>query len=164
MAGKYLGGTMATGLPILLVMLIAGCFEAVHRGSPTMLGWALVAFSLVMLPGLALASGFAVICPMVITAPLFRVLFVGYWVWANLVGPEMLPSTSGTLLAPIGDYSASWLSGDQVLYAGDDGWLAFLRPDVTAGNALLSAGLLTVVGLLPVLLAGHAVDRQRATS
>lgn len=160
MAGKYLGGVAASGLPILLAMLVVGGYESAHRGSLAMLGWALVAFALVLLPGLLFVAGFALTCPMLVTAPLFRILFVGYWVWASMVGPDMLPSTSGTLLAPIGAYPASWLAHERLLFVGEAGWLSFLRPAPGVVATVVGSALLIGLGLLPVLVAGRIIERR----
>ncbi|MGX7672339.1 ABC transporter permease [Plantactinospora sp. DSM 117369] len=161
LAGKYLGGLAATGLPALLAMLVAGGYETVHRGEPLMLGWAVLAFAVVMLPGFAFVAGFALTCPLAISAPLFRVLFVGYWFWGNMLAPDFLPSLTGTLVTPIGDYPASWLSGELAFFAGAPGWLSFLRPEPGAGSALLSVALLVLLGLLPLLVAHTVLSRRR---
>ncbi|MFY1691848.1 ABC transporter permease [Plantactinospora sp. WMMB782] len=161
LAGKYLGGLAATALPVLLVMLVAGGYESVHRGDPAMLGWAVPVFAVVMLPGLAFVAGFALTCPLAVSAPLFRVLFVGYWFWGNMLAPDFLPSLTGTLLTPIGDYPASWLAGELALFAGTPGWLAFLRPAPGAGSALLSIALLVLLGLLPLLVTHVVLSRRR---
>jgi hypothetical protein len=164
LAGKYLGGLAATALPALLVMLAAGGYESVHRGDPLMLGWAVLAFGLIMLPGLAFVAGFAMVTPLVVSAPLFRVLFVGYWFWGNMLHPDFLPSLSGTLLTPIGDYPVTWLTGETALFAGVPGWLSFLRPEPSGTSVLLSVVLLVLVGLLPLLVAGTVLSRQRRTA
>ena len=163
LAGKYLGGVAATALPGLLVMVLAGGYESVHRSDPAMLGWAVLAFALVLLPGLLFVAGFALVCPLVLTAPLFRVLFVGYWFWGNALNPELLPSLAGTLLTPIGDYQVSWLIGERALYAGVSNWPEFLRPAPSAGSALASIALLVVGGLVPLVVA-HAVLTRRRTA
>ena len=160
LAGKYVGGVAASGLPVLLVLLGAAGYEAVDRGTVATLGWALVAFAVVILPGLVFVAGFAVVCPLLVTAPVFRVLFVGYWFWGNLVPPSLLPSLTGTLLTPVGDYAASWLTGERALHAGASGWLEFLRPEPSGVTALLSVSLLCVVGLAPLLITGFLLRRR----
>jgi hypothetical protein len=161
LAGKYLGGLAASATPVLLLMLAAGGYESLHRGDPRLLGWAVLAFVVVMLPGLAFVAGFALACPLVLSSPLFRVLFVGYWFWGNMLSPEFLPSLTGTLLTPVGDYPASWLLGERALYAGVPGWLSFLRPEPSAASALTSVLLLLLGGLLPLLLTGVVRSRRR---
>lgn len=160
LAGKYLGGVAATGLPALLILLAAAGYEGVRRGTPAVFWWALVAFAVVMLPGLAFVAGFALVCPLLLSAPLFRVLFVGYWFWGNLTSPSFLPSLTGTLLTPFGDYPATWLLGERALYAGVPGWLQFLRPEPTGAAAVASVVLLLVVGLLPLVTANQLLRHR----
>ncbi|MFG1926504.1 hypothetical protein [Cryptosporangium sp. NPDC048952] len=149
LTGKYLGSVAATAAPSLLVLLAAGAYEAVTRGAPLALGWAVVAFVLVTLPGLLFVGGFALVCPLLISAPLFRVLFLGYWFWGNLTFPELMPTLSGTPLAPVGDYAASWLMGAPALYTGAGG---ALRPDVSVATVALSVVLLVLGGVLPLVI------------
>ena len=162
--GKYLGGVAATALPPLLLMVIAGGYEAVNRGTPAMLGWAVVAWALGMVPGLLFIAGFAYACPLVLTAPLFRVLFVGYWFWGNLLNPDFMPSLTGTLLTPVGDYPMSWLLGETALYAGGSGWLEFLRPDVSGTTVVLSIAVLVIGGVVPLVVTSvlRSYSRRRA--
>lgn len=154
LAGKYLGNVAATALPGLAAMLAAAGYESVHRQTLAAFGWAVAAFALVLLPGLAFIAGFALVCPLVLSAPLFRILFVGYWFWGNMLSPAFLPSLTGTLLTPIGDYAASWLRGETALYAGVPGWLSFLRPEPSGATAAASIALLIAGGLLPLVVAG----------
>jgi hypothetical protein len=162
--GKYLGSVAATAVPGLVAILVAAGFEFADRRDPALLVWALVAFALVMLPGLAFVAAFALVVPLVLSAPLFRVLFVGYWFWGNMLSPDALPSLTGTLLTPIGDYPASWLLGERALYAGADGLFGFLRPDPSGATAALSVALLLLVAAVPLALAGVLLERRRAAA
>ncbi|HEV7712921.1 MAG TPA: hypothetical protein VGP16_32310 [Asanoa sp.] len=166
LAGKYLGGVAACALPGLGALLVAAAVEVAHRHDPALFLWALVAFASVTLPGIAMIAGFALVCPIIVSAPLFRVLFVGYWFWGNMLAPGLLPSLTGTLLTPIGDYAVTWLLGDDgpALFAGTPGWLSFLRPDPSGATAAASVAVIILCGLIPLAvtaLAGHR--RARAT-
>ena len=119
-----------------------------------------VAFGAILVPALVFVSGYALVCPLVLTAPLFRVLFVGYWFWGNLIVPAAMPTLTGSLLTPIGSYAASWLVGSPVLYAGVAGPLSFLRPAPTAVSGAASIALLILAGLLPLLAAGVVQARR----
>lgn len=160
-AGKYVGSVAATAVAGLATMLVAAGFEFAARRDIALFGWAFVAFALVMLPGLLFVGAFAVVTPMLITAPLFRILFVGYWFWGNMLSPLFLPSLTGTLLTPIGDYAASWLLGETALYAGVDGILPWLRPEPGATAAAVSAGILLLFALIVVLLVGPPLYRRQ---
>ncbi|MFG1867990.1 hypothetical protein [Micromonospora arborensis] len=159
---RYVGSVAATAVPGLAIMLAAAVFElATGRHDPALLLWAPIAFALVIFPGLAFIAAFALVAPLVVTAPLFRVLFVGYWFWGNMLPTNFLPSLTGSLIAPIGDYPASWLTGERMLWAGADGWLGFLRPDVTGATAALSIALLLLVALVPLAASGPLLARRR---
>jgi hypothetical protein len=160
-AGKYLGAVAATAVPGLVAMLATAAGEFAHRGDPALFPSAVVAFALVLLPGLAFVAAFALMCPLLLTAPLFRVLFVGYWFWGNMLAPVYLPSPAGSLLTPIGDYAASWLIGERALYAGVEGWPPVLRPAPTGSAAAVSIALLLLFSLPPLALAGPLLARHR---
>src|SRR5262245_7447376 len=102
--GKYLGVAVATAIPIMVIYAALAVAYALHRSEPAALSWALVTFGLVMVPGLLFVAAFALAVPLIMPAPLFRVLFVGYWVWGNLVGPEMMPTLARSVIQPIGGY------------------------------------------------------------
>jgi hypothetical protein len=159
--GKYVGSVAATAVAGLAALLVAAVVEFAARRDVALFGWAIVVFALVMLPGLLFVGAFAVVTPMLITAPLFRILFVGYWFWGNMLSPLFLPSLTGTLLTPIGDYAASWLLGETALYAGADGFLPWLRPDPDATAAAASVGILLLLALIVVLLAGPPLYRRQ---
>lgn len=158
---KYLGGVAATALSGLTALLLVAVAEFASRRDPLLFVWAPAVFALVMLPGLAFVAAFALVVPVAVTAPLFRVLFVGYWFWGNMLSPQFMPSFTGTLLTPIGDYPASWVSGERALYAGADGWLAVLRPDPGGPAAAASIGLLLVLALIPLVAAVPLLHRRR---
>jgi hypothetical protein len=117
----------------------------------------LLAFVAIQLPGLLFVTGFALVCPMILNPILFRVLFVGYWLWGNLLSPGYLPTPAGTPLTPMGDYARAGLFG------GPNPFLAtgIGAPDNTnVATATLSILLLLV---LPTLaMTGYAAATRRA--
>ena len=166
--GKYLGAGAATALPIVMVYLGFTIAYAVYTGAPSALGWGLAACGVVILPGLLFVAAFALAVPLIVPAPLFRVLFVGYWLWGNLVPPEMMPTLARTLVHPLGGYPLVALldfhgiDGDDSLAGPVAGaTLNFLRPHPTPATAWLSIGvLLALAGA--ALAAGHALRVRRA--
>src|SRR5262245_14818800 len=114
--GKYLGAATATAVPIVLIYAALAAAYAIHWHAPEALSWALVTFGLVIAPGLLFAAAFALTVPLVMPAPLFRVLFVGYWLWGNLIGPAMMPTLAHTVIQPLGGYPVNALLGN---YGGD---------------------------------------------
>jgi len=158
--GKYLGTLAASTVPILLTMLAVGGYEAVHHGSVTAVGWALLAFAAIGLPGLAFVAAFALLVPRAISAPLFRVLFVGYWFWGNAINPEWLPTLNGTLLTPVGGYISAGLFGSDRFSASWPGALQFLRPHISTGAAVAEIALLLGVAVIVLVLGQWLLARR----
>jgi hypothetical protein len=88
---------------------------------------------------------------MLLNPILFRVLFVGYWLWGNLLSPGYLPTLAGTPLTPMGDFARAGLFGGPNPYEGS----GIGAPDNTsAATAVLS---ITLLLLLPALvITGYA--------
>jgi ABC-2 type transport system permease protein len=166
--GKYLGAGAATAIPIVVAYFGFTVAYAVYTGAPGALGWALAACAVVILPGLLFVAAFALAVPLIVPAPLFRVLFVGYWLWGTLVPPEIMPTLARTLVNPLGGYPLVALldfhgtDGDQSLAGPVAGaTLNFLRPHPTPAMAWLSIGVL--LALAAAALAGaHALRARRA--
>jgi ABC-2 type transport system permease protein len=160
--GKYTGSCAATAFPILALFLALAAGYGITEGKWSAAGWALAIFVVVMLPGLAFIGAAALAFPLVMPAPLFRVLFVGYWFWGNAVGPASMPTTAHTLLAPIGPYSLRQFFGsDQDITRPPGDPFNVLRPEVSAATAVLSITLLAVLTVL--LLAGARAIQSRST-
>jgi ABC-2 type transport system permease protein len=168
LVGKYLGAGAATAVPILVVYLGFAAAYAVHTGNLHALGWALATCAVVIVPGLLFVAAFALVVPLVMPAPLFRVVFVGYWLWGNVVRPDMMPTLARTLIHPLGGYPLDTLLDFHGI-DGDDTWagpmpgatLNFLRPDPTPTTAWLSIAVLLVLAAA-ALAGGHAVRARRA--
>jgi ABC-2 type transport system permease protein len=166
--GKYLGAGAATSIPIFVVYFGLASAYAVNTGAPGALGWALAATGLVIVPGLLFVAAFALAVPLIMPAPLFRVLFVGYWLWGNLVAPQLMPTLARTLIYPIGGYPLDALldfhgiGGDDTLAGPVPGaTLNFLRPDPTPAMAWLSIAVLLALAAA-ALAGGHALRLRRA--
>lgn len=164
--GKYLGAAGATAIPIAVAYFGFAAAYAVDTGRPIAMAWALAAFGLVFVPGLLFVAAFALAVPMIMPAPLFRVLFVGYWLWGNLVGPDLMPTLAQSVIHPLGSYPLQvflgfhGLSGDQDVAGPVTGaTLNFLRPEPTPTTATLSIVLLLI--LAAAALAGGQALRAR---
>lgn len=168
LVGKYLGAGAATALPILVLYFGFAAAYAVRTGAPGAFGWALAAWAVVIAPGLLFVAAFALAVPLVMPAPLFRVFFVGYWLWGNVVVPDMMPTLARTLIHPLGGYPLDALLDFHGIDGGDD-WagpvpgatLNFLRPEPTPAIAWLSIAVLLVLAAL-ALAGGHALRARRA--
>jgi ABC-2 type transport system permease protein len=165
--GKYLGAAAATAIPIAVAYFGFAAAYAIDTGQPIAVAWALAAFAVVIVPGLLLVAALALAVPMIMPAPLFRVLFVGYWLWGNIVSPEVMPTLARTLFHPLGGYPLHVLFGFHGI-DGEDTWagpiagatLNVLRPDPTPALAWLSIVLLLAVSAA-ALAGGHALRARR---
>jgi len=165
--GKFLGAGAATAVPILVAYLGFTIAYAVHAGAPEALGWALVAVGVVFLPGLLFVAAIALVLPLLMPAPLFRVLFVGYWLWGN-ASPAMMPTVARTLVDPLGGYPLAVLLGfhgidGETVWAGpvQGAELNFLRPTPTPATAWLSIAVLLALAAA-VLIGGHLLRARKA--
>jgi ABC-2 type transport system permease protein len=163
--GKYLGVCAAAAVPIAVVYFGFAAVYAVAVGGPAALGWALATFVAVLLPAVLFVGAWALAVPLLIPAPLFRVLFIAYWFWGNAISPAAMPTLAQTLVTPIGDYPLTGFFG----YRGGDGSgagpepgasLNFLRPEPTPATAWLSIGILLAIAAL--VLYGAAAVRARS--
>ena len=141
--GKYLGAAAATAIPILVVYCGLAVAYAVTPARRRALRLGAGHLRLVIVPGLLFVAAFALTVPLIMPAPLFRVLFVGYWLWGNVVAPDMMPTLARTLVHPIGGYPLNALldfhgyDGDRHLSGPVPGaTLNFLRPEPTAVDRL----------------------------
>ncbi|MEO3772739.1 hypothetical protein [Micromonospora sp. B9E7] len=165
--GKYVGAGAATAIPVAVAYFGLAAAYAVDTGEPRALGWALAIFGAVFIPGLLFVAAFALAAPLVMPAPLFRVLFVGYWLWGNVVSPDMMPTLARTLVHPLGGYPLAALFDFHGI-DGQDTWagpipgatLNALRPDPTPALAWLSIALLSIIAAA-VLAGGHALRARR---
>jgi ABC-2 type transport system permease protein len=156
--GKYLGTVAACLVPLLLLWLLTLARLAVSRHDPGLLPLGLAAFIVIQLPAALFVGAFALVCPTVIGSTVFRVLFIGYWLWGNLMSPTELPSPSGTWLSPLGDYARAGFFGGQNPIGAQVGAPA----GSGAGAALASIGLLLALAAGALIVFQAATGRLRA--
>ncbi len=168
LAGKYLGSCAAAAVPLAIVYFGFAALYAATAGRPVALGWAVAIFAVVVLPAVLFVGAFALVVPLLMPAPLFRVLFVGYWFWGNSISAESMPTLAQSLVTPVGSYPVQALFGypkpdDGLTIAGPVPGAMFnvLRPEATAATAWLSIGVLLALATL-VLTAAPAL-RARTT-
>ena len=152
--GKYLGATVATLVPVVLIWAPGVAYVAAESGDPWVLALGLFAFATVNLPGLLFVAAFSVACPVVLWVPLYQFLYVGYWFWGNLIptsptGGNLIPSLSNTILTPLGGYMANGFFGTE-----------YMEAQVTVSEGLASMSLLLGLGAL-ALLCAYALLRRR---
>ncbi len=165
LAGKHLGACAATAVPPLLIYLAVSVGFAVWRSRPGALFWGPMTYLLMLLPALLVAGALALLGPQVMPVPLFRVLFVGLWLWCTVPAEKRtgVPSIAGTVLSLTLEYPQKVFFGMTQGSTGpvDGVLLNVLRPTATPGTALLSIGL--IVGLTVAILAAARALRARTT-
>jgi hypothetical protein len=105
LTGKYLGTLLATLTPHVLFSLLTIGMVSWTQGSSGLFLYALLCYLIIVLPGMVFVTAFSLACPVVIWTPLYMFLFFGYWFWGNILSPGYgLPTLSGTVLTPVGNY------------------------------------------------------------
>lgn len=119
---KYLGATLATLIPALLLYLLVLGLCIWQTGNLMLLPLGLLCYVVIVLPGMLFVAAFSVACPVVIWTPLYQFLFFGYWFWGNLFNSSSgLPTLNGTILTPIGSVISAGLFGSPAFGIGRSG-------------------------------------------
>lgn len=152
-AGKYVGATLATVLPLALIFAASIGYVLLDNGNPNAVPLGIAAFLTINLPGLLFVAAFSVSCPVILWVPLYQVLFIGYWFWGNLIPAGFpIPTLSHTILAPLGEFAANGFFGTEQA-----------TPRATILEGVASVGLLLGLAVL-ALVCGHAILRRRAAA
>ena len=156
LAGKYLGTIAACLVPLLAIWVIGLARLATELPAGATFGYGMAAFAVIQLPGLLFVAALALAGPTLLGGPLFRVLFVGYWLW-NILPAEVVPGPSGTLLTPSGDVARTGLFGI-------GGTFTALNHQVASrADAVASIGLvLAIAGLVLAALAARETRLRTA--
>ncbi len=156
--GKYAGVCAATAAPIALAFFGRAVVYAIAEGKAEALAWSVPVFATAILPGLAFLGALALAGPLLMPPLVFRVLFVAYWFWGNLIPADMMPTLSHTIFAATGDYVAYGLfdrgsEGGFVYGPWPDAALNFLRPVASPAVAVLWMGVMVALAAGILLLA-----------
>lgn len=151
--GRFAGLVAGSGVPMLAVWLVQAGHIAVARHDPGAIGLAVGAFAVGVLPGLVLVSALALIGPALLGIALFRVVFVLYWFWGNLVPVQLAPSPSASWFTPIGGITLS------AIFHAD---LGYQPVRLTDGAASIT--VLTLAGVALVAVLHYLEHRRRATA
>jgi ABC-2 type transport system permease protein len=159
LTGKYVGACLAGGLPVVGSYLLLAAGHVVRHGDVAALGYAVAMTVAVLAPALLFVGAFAMLCPLLMPAPLFRVLFVGYWFWANLVHPAIMPTLNHTLLRPVNGYVMA-LFGADLAGPVPGAALNLLRPAPTPALAWTAVAVLLAMAVLALAAARALLDRE----
>lgn len=106
LAGKYLGGTLATLVPIAFFYALGVVYIMTQAPDLQVIWLASGAFAVIVLPGILFVAGFSIAIPAVINVPIYQFLFICYWFWANLMSPKIgIPSIVATMLNAAGPWA-----------------------------------------------------------
>lgn len=154
LVGKYLGSTLATLVPVVLIYALGVGYILARFHDPHNLLLALEAFAAIALPGILFAAGFSVALPAILKVPIYQVLFIGYWFWANFMSPRFhIPTLTGTMLNATGPWAQEAFFHYQ--------WV-FLRLHPTVLQGIASIALLVGLSFLAVCVAWLYLRWQRA--
>jgi hypothetical protein len=153
--GKAVGASAATITPIFLCWIVLLIDLATSRGLgaiPIGLG----AFAAVALPGLLFVASCSLVIPLLIGPALYRVGFIGYWFWGNLLNTKRLPvpTVAGTPFEAIGEYASGGWFGGKTFEAPNRG--IHLDPALATVNVAFLIG-----AALAVLAVAHIVLTRR---
>jgi hypothetical protein len=155
LAGKWLGSTLATLVPVTLIYAAVVLFILTQLPSWSGVGLALAAYAAVVLPGMLFVAGFSVAIPAVLRVPVYQFLFTGYWFWANLMSPKLgIPSIVGTMLNAAGPWAQEGIFSFQ--------W-NFLQLNATPAQGYISIALLVGLGVAAVIAMDGYLQWQAST-
>ncbi|HJQ96871.1 MAG TPA: hypothetical protein VJ826_01090 [Candidatus Polarisedimenticolaceae bacterium] len=144
---KYAGVLASVLLPLVVwASAIAVLMAATGHAPWSFVPATLSAFLAITVPAFAFVVAFSIACPLVLPLPVYQVLFIGYWLWANFVPPQLFPTLNGTLVTPSGMFVLALMKGPSQAAA----------LDAALNVGLLAACTLGVLALLTVVLARRA--------
>lgn len=153
--GKALGASAATITPIACCWIVLLIDLATSHGI-AVIPVGLLAFAAVALPGLCFVAACSLTIPLLIGPALFRVGFIGYWFWGNLLNTNRLPipTVAGTPFEAIGEYASGGWFGGKTFEAPNRG--VHLDSALAAWNVAF-----LIVAALAVLTATHFMLTRR---
>ncbi|MEU6712305.1 hypothetical protein ABZ897_12570 [Nonomuraea sp. NPDC046802] len=152
--GAYAGACAATAVPFAVVYFGRALLFVVMEGQPSAIGWAVLNFLGSIVPGLVFLGALAFAGPLLVPPMVFRVLFVAYWFWGNLIPKTMMPTISDTIFDATGDYVRyGLLAPPTVDYGpGPPAMFDFLRPAYSPGTAVLWIGVMIALSAVMLFL------------
>lgn len=106
LAGKYIGSSLATLIPIFVAYAIGAALIISHWNDFGDVPLALGMFLVGLVPAVLFVGAFSIACTTVLWPVLYQFLFVGYWFWGNFLNPKLgIPTLNGTLLTPSGKHA-----------------------------------------------------------
>jgi ABC-2 type transport system permease protein len=156
LAGKYLGGALATLVPIALIYVAGVVYLTIRWQDAAVLPLALAAFAALVVPPVLFVGAFSIACTTLLWTPLYQFLFVGYWLWNGLNPAEAIPTLNNTLLSPTENYVVTGFFRLTSPYPQDA--LRYPQPSFWLGVANIA--VLLACGVVALLAARLILRRQ----
>jgi ABC-2 type transport system permease protein len=147
--GKYLGAVLATLVPIAVVGFVGFAVLQARLHDLSTLPEVLAAFAALLLPPIFFVAAFSLAGTMVLWAPLYQFLFVGYWLWSGLNPAESIPTLNNTFLSPTENYVITGFFHIASPYAAD----ALRYPTATVWHGIANIATLLACAALALIAA-----------
>lgn len=160
MAASLLGGLAIALSPAFLVTLIVGiCYTPQNLAAIPI---AVLIFTITLLPGSLLLATVSVALGTVVPAPVARAVSVVFWGWATLLSSRVvpIPSITGSIMSPLGDYATRSFFDGPALWAGQLGG-SWWHPALGTGTAVLNLCCTFSLSALAFVLARFMVGTRR---
>lgn len=164
LVGGFLGSLVAMLAPSAAALILVGVVLTLVDRDPWAVPSAALAFLIVVAPAAALVGVASAVAGLLMPVPLARALTVIGWFWATLFNRSLIPipTPTGTVLSPLGDYAAAAWWQVTPLWAGR-GQPPLLSPDPAPASATIN--LLVVIAATVILVAvAHGLAMMRARS
>ncbi|ASU83347.1 hypothetical protein CDO52_11670 [Nocardiopsis gilva YIM 90087] len=137
--GVLFGGAAVASAPGLVISLGSGVYIAIADGAPSAPLWSVVAFAVLLLPACLWSGALTATLGLVLPVPVVRVLVAPLWLWFNWWNYTLrwVPTPTGTVLTPIGEYPGAAWFGVDTTWAGY-GQVALLSPPTGPVPALVN--------------------------
>ncbi len=143
--GRCAGSLLATLTPQLLLLLLTLIYTVAYTGKPE-LYWTVAAILLVIiLPSWLFVVAWSLVFPLVLPLRLYQVLYGGFWMWATVVPPAVMPTLNQSILDLTGTYASH-------AFFHEERGRFFYHPPTTAGWAIFNIALMMSLSLVALVL------------
>ncbi len=160
MAASLLGGLAIALGPAFVVTVIVGI--AFTPKDIAAVPIAIAIFAVTLLPGSLLLATVTVALGTVLPAPVARALSVVLWGWATLLSTRVvpIPSITGSIMSPLGDYATQAFFHGPALWAGQLGG-SWWHPALGTGPAIINLCCTLLLSVLAFIGARVVVGARR---
>jgi hypothetical protein len=143
--GRCSGSLLAALTPQLVLLVAALVYVAASLRKPELYWMVAVIMLAIILPSWFFIVAWSLVLPLVFPLRLYQVLYGGFWLWATLVPPTVLPTINQSIFDIAGTYASHAFFHDRA------GRYTY-HPPTTAGWAIFNMALLVGLSVLAVAL------------